>query len=205
VDSVVKAIFVSILMFVSAHVVAIPTKGSLGITGVIEGIDYVAEEVVFTSSGWAEVKAAEEDFLDDFEVEQPGPRGGDGSWVNYYNFGASSVSGEVLWSFDKGYDGTIDLWFELGYFYSQEFDALAGTMEVLGRGFLTDGIEKVESYWSFNATQRGDSIVYSSAFEVPEPATLFLFALGLAGLVTLRNRKVGASLKVMFQHSANEL
>ena len=162
--SVVKAVFVSILMFVSAHVVAIPMKGSLGITGVIESIDYVAEEVVFTSPGWAEVKAAEEAFLDDFEVEQPGPGGSDGSWVNYYNFGASSVPGEVLWSFDKGYDGTTDLWFELGYFYSREFDALAGTMEVLGRGFLTDGIETVESYWSFNATQKGDAIVFSSAF-----------------------------------------
>ena len=177
-------------MFVSAHVVAIPMKGSLGITGVIESIDYAAEEVVFTSPGWAEVKTAEGAFLDDFEVEQPGPGGNAGSWVNYHDFGASSVSGDVLWSFSKSYNSTVDLWFELGHFYSSEFDVSAGTMEVLGRGFLTDGIERVESYWSFNATQKGDSIVFSSAFAVPEPTTLLLFTLGLVCLFVFRNQKV---------------
>jgi hypothetical protein len=165
-------------------------KGSLGMTGVIESIDYAAEKVVFANPGWANVKAAEGAFLDDFEVEQPGPTGSAGSWVSHYNFGASSVSGDVLWSFDKGYDGSTDLWFELGYFYSREFDAVAGTMEVLGRGILTDGIERVESHWSFNATQKGDSIVFSSAFAVPEPTTLLLFTLGLVCLFVFRNQKV---------------
>ncbi|MBL4608518.1 MAG: PEP-CTERM sorting domain-containing protein [Pseudomonadales bacterium] len=188
VSSISKVVFASILtLVVSTQAIALPMKGSLGITGAIKSIDYVSEEVFFTSPGWAEVSAAEEGFLNDFEVKEPGPWGSSGSWVNYYGFGASSVSGDMLWSFDKGYDGTIDLWFELSYLYAQEFDAIAGTVEVLGRGFLTDGSERVESHWSFNSTQKGDSIVFSSAFAVPEPASLLLFIIGLLALVTFRN------------------
>jgi hypothetical protein len=190
VGSVAKAACTSILLLVSAQAFSIPMKGSLGVAGAIERIDYAAEEVFFASPGWGEVKAADGEFLDDFEVEQAGPLGNDGSWLNYYSFGASSLAGDVLWSFDKDYDGSIDLWFELGYFYSREFDALAGTMEVLGKGMLTDGIEKVESYWSFNATHKGGSIAFSSAFAVPEPTTLLLFTLGLVCLLVFRNQQV---------------
>ena len=189
VNSVTKFLYASILFLLSTHVIAIPMKGSLGVTGAIKSIDHTAENVVFENSGWTKVTAAGGDFLDVFEVEQPGPGGNSGSWINYYNFGASSVSGDLLWSFDEGYDGTIDLWYELDYFHSIKFDGSLGTMEILGRGFLTNGVERVESHWNFNATQKGDSIVFSSAFAVSEPTTLILLLFALAGILIFRNNK----------------
>ena len=190
----VKIITASLFLIASASVTALPLKGSLGITGSLESIDYKAEKVFFSHPGWAEVTVAKGDFLDDFDVEVAGPGGQNGSWVNYNDFGASSAAGDVLWFFDKGYNNSVDIWFELSHLYSSKFDEANGTMEILGRGFLTDGVDKVKSYWSFNATQKGGSIVYSSAFAVAEPESVILLLLGLVVILTNRKLKLRPAL-----------
>lgn len=64
-------------------------------------------------------------------------------------------------------------------------------MAISGFGTLTDGVNETTGTWNVTANQGGGTFSWSSstATDVPEPGTLALLGLGLAGLGAARRRQ----------------
>ncbi|MEJ2416606.1 MAG: PEP-CTERM sorting domain-containing protein [Exilibacterium sp.] len=182
-----RLLVASTLCAASISASAIPLSGGVSFSadGDAFTFDTVANTVDFADGGTnAEVNAVSGDFVDYFAIADEATF----SDFSYDPFGGPTT----IWSAIATQGANLGTVVDFTLIDISNVLEVGNSVLIDGTGMLSDGIDSAAANWNITMNQAGGTFSWSSSTStpVPEPGTMLLFGLGLAGLAASGRRKV---------------